>query len=137
MKQIKKRIFSLSVLLILAISMIPLANADQQTSQKEWYSYSNNPTVKAYIKGSFVYAQISTRNLEMPASKLKSISGYLLNEYGADYIHIEDLNHNGRLDIGILTSVGYGGSNPCYAVFEYSPSFYVFKTRSRKTICLE
>ena len=133
MKLIKKLIFSFSVLLVVAISTATLASP----SQKEWYSNSSNPAVKVFIKGAFVYAQISNRSLDMPAAKLKYVSGNLLNEYGADYIHIKDFTHDGLLDIGVLTSVGYGGSNRCYAVFEYSPSFYVYETRSKKTVCFE
>jgi len=139
MKLIKKRIFSFSASLIIAISAMSVISspAFANSNQKVWYSNSSNPAVKVYIKGSFVYAQISNRSLDMPVTKLKYVSGNLLNEFGADYIHIKDFSHNGLLDIGVLTSVGYGGSNRCYKVYEYSPKFYVYKSRAKKTVCFE
>jgi len=138
MKQIKQTIFpfsaALGVALSLAVFTTSLYAAGHQT---EWFSNYGTPSVKVYIKNAFVYAQVSKRNLDLSATKLKYVNGRLLNEYDTDYIQIKDYNGDGYSDIGVLTSVGYGGSNQCYAVFEYLPDFYGYKTRSKKTVCIE
>jgi len=105
--------------------------------QREWYSSSVTPAVKVYIKGSFIYALVNNRKINLPPIKLKQVSGNLLNEYATDYIRIEDFTHDRFSDIGVLKSVGYGGSNRCYAIFEYSPKFYSYKSKSRKTVCID
>jgi len=138
MKQIKQTIFPFSAALGVALSLgIITTNLYAAGNQTEWFSNSGIPNVKVYIKNAFVYAQVSKRDLDLSANKLKYVNGRLLNEYGAEYIQIKDYNGDGYSDIGVLTSVGYGGSNQCYAVFEYLPNFYGYKTRSKKTVCVE
>jgi len=138
MKQIKQTIFPFSASLVMVLFLtIITTSLSAAGNTKQWFSNSGLPNVRVYIKNAFVYAQVSRRNLNLPASKLKYVNGRLLNEYNADYIQIKDYNGDGYSDIGVLTSVGYGGSNQCYAVFEYLPKFYSYKTRSKKTVCVE
>ena len=136
MKWIKTLLFSLS---ILAISTTVTANNRYINfdGQGVWTSNSSTPAVRVYIKGSYLYAQAKNRKLKLPATKLKRVNGNLLNEYTHEYIRIQDFNHDKFADIGILKSVGYGGSNRCYAVFEYLPKFYSYKARSKKTVCID
>lgn len=142
MSLIKKRVFSfftkiVAMAFVMVFAMTYTMTVMAYEGQGEWFSNSSAPAVRVYIKGSFVYAQLSDRSLNLPATKLKHVSGNLLNEYAADYIKIQDFNRDRFSDIGVLKSVGYGGSNRCYAIFEYMPSFYSYKTRSTKTVCLD
>lgn len=136
MKLIRKIIFSLAVLIV-ATSAIANNRYVNYEGQGVWSANSSTPAVRVYIKGSYIYARLNNRSLKLPPTKLKRVNGNLLNEYTADYIHIQDFNHDKFLDIGILKSVGYGGSNRCYAVFEYLPKFYSYKSRSRTTACID
>lgn len=131
-----KTIFVFSTFL-LAFSAIANDRYTNYQAQGEWYSSVSNPSVKVFIKGTFLYAQAMDDRLNFPPVRLKRVSGRLLNEYTNEYIRIQDFNHDKYDDVGVLKSVSYGGSNRCYAIFEYQPGFYSYKSRSTKTVCIE
>ena len=140
MKLINKIFFSLSILIVATVvttAAIADVRDNNYNGQGEWYSNSGTPSVKVFIKEAFVYVQLNNRKLNLSPVKLKQVNGNLLNEYGADFIRIQDFTQDRFSDIGVLKSVGYGGSNRCYAVFEYSPKSYSYKSKSRKTVCID
>jgi len=140
MKLINKIFFSLSILIVATVvttAAIADIRGNNYNGQGEWYSNSATPAVKVFIKDAFVYVKLNNRKLNLSPVKLKQVNGNLLNEYTADYILIQDFTQDRFLDIGVLKSVGYGGSNRCYAVFEYFPKFYSYKSKSRKTVCID
>ncbi len=122
-------------ILFLFTLMVAATSLSASQNQTEWYSATGSPAVRVFVKGAYVYAQLDQGGLNDSAIKLKHVNGDLLHEYGADYIRIRDFNADGSFDIGVLTGAGYGGSDMCYAVFEYLPDFYAYKTRSSKTVC--
>lgn len=100
-----------------------------------WTSGSGSPVVQVTLKGSSVYAKVIGQDL--PDIRLKTINSELLNEYTERFIMMQDYTKDNFTDIAVLKSVGFGGANRCYSVFEYLPDFYSFRSRSTKTICLD
>jgi len=99
-----------------------------------WTSDSSSPAVEVSIKGRYVYAQFIDDN-NFPAIKLKRFNTNLLNEYAEQFIKFQDYNKDGYLDIAVLKSAGYGGSNLCYSVFKFLPDFYTYEGRKSLTVC--
>lgn len=115
------------------------ANAE---GQGRWIYDQSNPAIEVFIQGSSVYAKTigqskSSASPNLPAIKLKKVNSPLLNEYTEQFIKIQDFNNDMLMDIGILKSVGYGGGERCYSVFEYKPNFYSFSSRATKTVCVK
>ena len=139
MKIINVKLLLSSMLISVFVSTLATDRYVNYESQGLWTSVSSKPAVKVFIEGSAVKAKLLTESsgADLPAIKLKTINSLLLNEYTEDYIKIQDFNNNGQVDIGILKSVGYGGSKRCYSVFEYQPDFYSYSSRATKTICIE
>ncbi len=102
--------------------------------QALWASKSSSPAVEVTIKGRYVYAQFIDDN-KFPAIRLKRFNANLLNEYTEDFIKLQDYNKDGYLDIAVLKSAGYGGSNLCYSVFKFLPDFYTYEGRKSLTVC--
>ena len=136
MKVINIIFFGLSVLFITVSATANDKYANFQ-GQGEWYSSASNPAVRIFIKGTHVYAESLNRKLNLPATQLKRVNGNLLNEYTTQYIQIHDFNHDGFDDIAVLKSVSYGAGTRCYSVFSYMPSYYAYKSKSAKTVCIE
>ncbi len=132
----KKSLFlSLLLLLIASNTMSSERNTGNNViydGQGEWYTDATIPAVNVFIQGSYVYAEAANRT----ATKLKQLNGVLRDEYGAEYIRVRDFTHDRFADVAVLTSVGYSGSDRCYAVFEYLPKQQKYKSRSTKTVCL-
>lgn len=136
MKVTNKIFLGLFVLFIAASATANDKYANFQ-GQGEWYSSASNPAVKIFIKGVHVYAESLNRKLNLSATQLKRVNGGLLNEYTNQYIKVQDFNHDGFDDIGVLKSVSYGAGTRCYSVFNYMPNYYSYKTKSTKTVCIE
>lgn len=103
--------------------------------QGRWSSASTTPVVEVYLKGAYIYAKSFIRSFDLPESQLKTINSNLLNEYKDQFILVEDFNNDSFNDIGVLKSAGLGGSPLCYSIFEYMPEFYVYRSKSNKTVC--
>ena len=99
-----------------------------------WTSDSSSPVVEVSIKGQYIYAKFIDDN-NFPAIKLKRFNTNLLNEYTEQFIKFQDYNKDGYLDIAVLKSAGYGGSNLCYSVFKFRPDFYTYEGRKSLTVC--
>jgi len=129
----------------LLLSMFNVSANNRYTNaegQGKWIYDQSAPAIEVFIKGSSVYAKIyaqskSNASVDLPAIQLKKVNSPLLNEYTEEFIKIQDFNQDKLMDIGILKSVGYGGGERCYSVFEYQPNFYSFNSRATKTICVK
>jgi hypothetical protein len=138
--KISKIIF-LSVSLLFSAASVQANNRyENYQGQGIWSFRSDKQAVQVFIKGSNVYAQVQSQT-QLPATRLKRVNSNLLNDYTGQYIVIEDFNNDGWQDIGVLKSVGFTGNRECqgehcYAVFEYVPGFYSFRSKASKTVCL-
>lgn len=129
---------------ILSVANIALAK-DSYTDYKGkgvWESVASQPVFKVFIDKASVKAillnqgsESDSKNNQLPAIRLKSVNNVLFNEYAKDYININDFDHDGWLDVGILKSLGYGGGKRCYSVYQYKPELYSFSSRASKTAC--
>ena len=122
--------------LLVSANMVAYAN-ERYTSfdgQGLWTSDSNSPAVEVSIKGQYVYARFVSDN-NFPAIRLKRFNSNLLNEYTEQFIKLQDYNKDGYLDIAVLKSAGYGGSDLCYSVFKFRPDFYTYDGRKSMTVC--
>lgn len=107
-----------------------------------WVSGDSAPVVEVFIKETSVFAKIKAKstdhnNLELPAIELKHLNSRLFDEYKDHYILIQDFNSDTFQDIGVMKSIGYGGANRCYSIFEYQPAFYSFRSHASKTVCVK
>jgi len=139
MKILKMLVLPLG-LFFYALSVQANNRYENYQGQGTWSFSSNKQSVQVFIKGSYVYAQAQNQK-QLPAARLKRVNSNLLNDYTGQYIVIEDFNNDGWQDIGVLKSVGFTGNRElqyehCYAVFDYVPGFYSFRSRPSKTVCL-
>ena len=129
-------VYTLLAGFLLASTSMALAN-ERYTSfdgQGLWTSDSSSPAVEVSIKGQYVYARFMDDN-NFPAIRLKRFNTNLLNEYTEQFIKLQDYNKDGYLDIAVLKSSGYGGSDLCYSVFKFRPDFYTYEGRKSMTVC--
>ena len=136
---------TVSIVTLLFLSMFNASANNRYINtedQGKWIYDQSNPAIEVFIQDSSVYAKIITQSKSsasenLPGIRLKTVNSLLLNEYTEHFIKIQDFNNDAFADIGILKSVGYGGGDRCYSVFEYKPSFYSFSPRATKTVCVK
>ncbi len=127
-------------LLFMSVSVQANNRYENYRGQGNWSFNSNKQAVQVFIKGSYVYARAQSQP-PLPATRLKRVNSNLLNDYTGQYIVIEDFNHDGWQDVAVLKSIGFSGNRElayehCYAVFDYVPAFYSFRSKASKTVCL-
>ncbi len=131
-----------TLVFILGMILFSTAQANNRyenyQGQGTWSFNSAKQSVQVFVKGAYVYAQTQK---ELPASRLKRFNSNLLNGFTEQFIVIQDVNNDGWQDVAVLKSVGFAGNGDsrnarCYAVFEYVPGVYSFKTRPGKTVCM-
>ena len=130
------KILSIVIISLLVSNTFANNRYNNYQGQGVWFSESGMPLVEVTIKGAYVYAHLRDQKV-LPAVKLKSINSELLNEYTEKFILLQDYNADDFNDVAVLKSVGYGGANRCYSVFEYVPSVFSYRSRSTKTVCVK
>ncbi len=110
-----------------------ISAADRDSHEgMNWYLGSGTPDVEVTIVNSKVTAKAWSN---MPSIELQTINALLLSENTERYIQIKDYNSDGVLDIGVMKGSGYGGSNACYAVYEYDSLVYSYSNKASMTAC--
>ncbi len=97
-----------------------------------WYLGSGTPDVSVTVVDSKIMAKAWSN---IPSIELQTINTLLLSEHADDYVMIKDYNSDGVLDVGVMKGSGYGGSNACYAVYEYDALVYSYRNKASMTVC--
>ncbi|WP_020560670.1 hypothetical protein [Thiofilum flexile] len=55
-----------------------------------------------------------------PLKPVAPLDTFLWQEYQGGYIKYGDFNNDKVRDLALLTSISYGGTNPCYRIYRYN-----------------
>lgn len=108
------------------------SNKSEVGKYKLWHSGNGRMEVWVSIEKSDVNVTVWS---DVPVMTLQKVNSHLWETYGKQYISINDFNRDGQLDIGVMEGAGLAGNDKCYAVYEYMPEQFSYRSKSSMTVC--
>lgn len=103
------------VLILTSFGLNPVWSAGKQPIM----SFQVAPLIQAKIvvADRMVLASINNQ----PLKPIAPIDSFLWQEYQRGYIKYGDFDKDKVQELALLTSISYGGTNPCYRLYHYNP----------------